>query len=84
MGIVVLNSLGSIGAVLQMLYQGFVTGALLLFVGIQYEKTLRRLIADLGGLATGLPFYTTFFAVFATPSPRKAAARTSRSSPIPT
>jgi NADH-quinone oxidoreductase subunit M len=47
-----------------MLNHGFVTGALFLFVGIQYERTHRRLIADLGGLANRWPLYTTFFAVF--------------------
>jgi NADH-quinone oxidoreductase subunit M len=64
LGIFVLNAQGAIGAVLQMLNHGFVTGALFLFVGIQYEKTHRRLIADLGGLANKWPLYTTFFAVF--------------------
>ena len=55
---------GRRGAVLQMLNHGFVTGALFLFVGIQYEKTHRRMIADLGGLANMWPLFTTFFAVF--------------------
>jgi NADH-quinone oxidoreductase subunit M len=64
LGIFVLNAQGAVGAVLQMLNHGFVTGALFLFVGIQYEKTHRRLIADLGGLANRWPLYTTFFAVF--------------------
>jgi len=47
-----------------MLNHGFVTGALFLFVGIQYEKTHRRMIADLGGLANIWPVYTTLFGVF--------------------
>jgi NADH-quinone oxidoreductase subunit M len=47
-----------------MINHGFVTGALFLFVGIQYEKTHRRLIADLGGLANRWPLYTTFFGIF--------------------
>ncbi len=64
LGIFVLNQQGGVGAVLQMLNHGFVTGALFLFVGIQYEKTHRRLIADLGGLANRWPLYTTFFGVF--------------------
>jgi NADH-quinone oxidoreductase subunit M len=64
LGIFVLNVQGAVGAVLQMLNHGFVTGALFLFVGIQYERTHRRLIADLGGLANRWPLYTTFFAVF--------------------
>ena len=64
LGIFVLNVQGAVGAVLQMLNHGFVTGALFLFVGIQYERTHRRLIADLGGLANRWPLYATFFAVF--------------------
>jgi NADH-quinone oxidoreductase subunit M len=64
LGIFVLNAAGGVGAVLQMINHGFVTGALFLFVGIQYEKTHRRLIADLGGLANRWPLYTTFFGIF--------------------
>jgi NADH-quinone oxidoreductase subunit M len=64
LGIFVLNVQGGVGAVLQMLNHGFVTGALFLFVGIQYEKTHRRMIADLGGLANMWPLFTTFFGVF--------------------
>src|SRR5437588_492662 len=64
LGIFVLNLQGGVGAVLQMLNHGFVTGALFLFVGIQYEKTHRRMIADLGGLANMWPVFTTFFGIF--------------------
>ncbi len=64
LGIFVLNLQGAVGATLQMLNHGVVTGALFLFVGIQYEKTHRRLIADLGGLANRWPLYTAFFGVF--------------------
>ena len=44
--------------------QSGLSRALFLFVGIQYEKTHRRLIADLGGLANRWPLYTTFFGIF--------------------
>jgi NADH-quinone oxidoreductase subunit M len=64
LGIFVLNLQGGVGAVLQMLNHGFVTGALFLLVGIQYEKTHRRMIADLGGLANAWPLFTVFFGVF--------------------
>src|SRR5256886_211789 len=64
LGIFVLNLQGGVGAVLQMLNHGFVTGALFLLVGIQYEKTHRRMIADLGGIANTWPLFTTFFGVF--------------------
>jgi len=39
LGIFVLNVQGGVGAVLQMINHGIVTGALFLFVGIQYERT---------------------------------------------
>ncbi|CAN5250654.1 hypothetical protein BH18CHL2_BH18CHL2_04110 [soil metagenome] len=64
LGIFVLNLQGAVGATLQRVNHGIVTGALFLFVGIQYEKTHRRLIADLGGLANRWPLFTTFFGVF--------------------
>ena len=64
LGIFVLNLQGGVGAVLQMVNHGFVTGALFLLVGIQYEKTHRRMIADLGGLANIWPRFTVFFGVF--------------------
>ncbi|HET8568718.1 MAG TPA: NADH-quinone oxidoreductase subunit M [Candidatus Limnocylindria bacterium] len=64
LGIFVLTLQGGVGATLQMLNHGIVTGALFLFVGIQYERTHRRLIADLGGFANHWPLYTTFFGVF--------------------
>src|SRR5207237_10549107 len=64
LGIFVLNLQGGVGAVLQLLNHGLVTGALFLFVGIEYEKTHRRQIADLGGLANSWPLFTAFFGVF--------------------
>jgi len=64
LGIFVLDLQGGVGATLQMINHGIVTGGLFLFVGIQYEKTHRRLIADLGGLANSWPLYTVFFGVF--------------------
>ena len=64
LGIFVLNPQGMMGAILQMVNHGIVTGGLFLFVGIQYEKTHKRLIAELGGLANRWPLYTSCFAIF--------------------
>ena len=64
LGAFVLNAQGMAGAVLQMVNHGLVTGALFLCVGIQYDRTHRRLIADLGGLANRWPLYTAFFGLF--------------------
>jgi len=47
-----------------MINHGIVTGALFLSVGIVYDRTHTRKIADYGGLATVMPIYAAFFMVF--------------------
>ena len=47
-----------------MLNHGVVTGALFLCIGIIYERTHTRQIADYGGVATVLPVYAAFFMLF--------------------
>jgi NADH-quinone oxidoreductase subunit M len=64
LGIFALNSQGLEGGILQMLNHGIVTGALFLSVGIVYERTHTRKIADYGGLATVMPIYAALFMVF--------------------
>lgn len=64
LGIFALNTQGLEGGILQMLNHGVVTGALFLSVGIVYERTHTRQIADYGGLATPMPIYAAFFMVF--------------------
>jgi NADH-quinone oxidoreductase subunit M len=64
LGIFALNSQGLEGGILQMLNHGVVTGALFLSVGIVYDRTHTRKIADYGGLATVMPTYAAFFMVF--------------------
>jgi NADH-quinone oxidoreductase subunit M len=64
LGIFALNSQGLEGGILQMLNHGIVTGALFLCVGVIYERTHSRQIADYGGLATVMPIYAAFFMVF--------------------
>jgi len=64
LGIFALNSQGVEGGILQMINHGVVTGALFLSVGIVYERTHTRQIADYGGLATIMPVYAGFFMVF--------------------
>jgi NADH-quinone oxidoreductase subunit M len=64
LGIFALNTQGLEGGILQMLNHGVVTGALFLSVGIVYERTHTRMIADYGGLATIMPTYAAFFMVF--------------------
>jgi NADH-quinone oxidoreductase subunit M len=64
-GLFVLNQQGIEGAVLQMVNHGITTGALFLCVGIIYERTHSRLIADNIGLAKPMPRYATFLTIFA-------------------
>ncbi|MDP2759485.1 MAG: NADH-quinone oxidoreductase subunit M [Sideroxyarcus sp.] len=64
MGIFVFNSEGIEGAILQMVNHGITTGALFLMVGMIYERTHSRLIADCGGLRMTVPIYVTLMAIF--------------------
>ncbi|MDI6729358.1 MAG: NADH-quinone oxidoreductase subunit M [Thermodesulfovibrionales bacterium] len=64
LGIFALNVQGIQGGILQMINHGIVTGALFLCVGMIYDRTHTRQIADYGGVATVLPVYAAFFMVF--------------------
>jgi NADH-quinone oxidoreductase subunit M len=64
LGIFALNTQGVEGGILQMLNHGIVTGALFLSVGMVYDRTHTRKIADYGGLASVMPVYAAFFMVF--------------------
>jgi NADH-quinone oxidoreductase subunit M len=63
LGIFALNLQGMEGGILQMLNHGVSTGALFLAVGVIYERTHTRLIADYGGIAARVPVYATFLLV---------------------
>ncbi len=63
LGIFALNLQGMEGGVLQMLNHGVSTGALFLAVGVIYERTHTRKIADYGGIAARVPVYATFLLV---------------------
>jgi NADH-quinone oxidoreductase subunit M len=58
LGICVMNTDGINGAVIQMCAHGLSTGALFTLVGVIYDRTHTRLIADLGGLYNQMPQYT--------------------------
>jgi NADH-quinone oxidoreductase subunit M len=64
LGIFALNIQGMEGGILQMINHGIVTGALFLSVGIIYDRTHTRQIADYGGVATVMPIYASLFIVF--------------------
>ena len=63
LGIFTLNLQGLEGGILQMLNHGISTGALFLAVGVIYERTHTRLIADYGGIAAKAPVYAAFLLI---------------------
>ena len=64
LGLFTFNAKGMEGAVLQMFNHGITTGALFLFVGLIYERTQTRIIADYGGLMKIVPVYGVLLGVF--------------------
>jgi len=54
---------GMQGALYQMLNHGVSTGALFLFVGMIYERRHTRMIADFGGLARPMPWFSALFVI---------------------
>ncbi len=64
LGIFALNAQGIEGAILQMVNHGITTGALFLCVGVIYERTHSRMIADNVGLANPMPRFATFLVIF--------------------
>ena len=63
LGIASMTTLGTQGAMLQMLNHGISTGALFLLVGMIYDRTHTRMIADFGGVATKMPVFSAVFLI---------------------
>jgi len=63
LGITSLTTIGTQGAILQMLNHGISTGALFLMVGMLYDRAHTRMIEDFGGVASRMPIFTTFFLI---------------------
>jgi NADH-quinone oxidoreductase subunit M len=64
LGIFTLHPRGVEGAILQMINHGIVSAALFLCVGMIYERTHTREIADYGGVARAAPVYSSLLALF--------------------
>ncbi|HMK66726.1 MAG TPA: NADH-quinone oxidoreductase subunit M [Thermodesulfobacteriota bacterium] len=64
LGTFMFNKHGLEGAILQMINHGITTGALFLCVGIIYERSHSRLIADNSGLTKIMPIYIGFLGLF--------------------
>lgn len=63
LGLMSANEQAMTGAVYQMLNHGISTGALFLMVGMLYDRTHTRLIADYGGIAKLYPWLTVYFII---------------------
>ncbi|MFC1731696.1 NADH-quinone oxidoreductase subunit M [candidate division KSB1 bacterium] len=57
LGMFALNMQGLQGGIIQMVNHGLSTGGLFLLVGMMYERTHTRMIADYGGIAKVVPVY---------------------------
>src|SRR5690606_33639352 len=57
------NMYGLQGSLFQMLAHGISTGALFMLVGVIYERTHSRKIAEYGGLAKTLPIFAISFLI---------------------
>jgi len=62
-GMFALNAYGVTGSIYQMLNHGISTGALFILVGMIYDRTHTRKIADYGGLAKAMPIFTIAFII---------------------
>jgi NADH-quinone oxidoreductase subunit M len=64
LGIFTLNRSGVEGAILQMINHGIISAALFLCVGMIYERTHSREIADYGGVGKVAPVFSVLLALF--------------------
>jgi NADH-quinone oxidoreductase subunit M len=53
------------GGMMQMISHGFISGALFLCVGVMYDRTHSREIADYGGVVNTMPQFAAFMMLFA-------------------
>ena len=65
LGLFAMNMQSIQGGLIQMVNHGLSTGALFLLVGMIYERTHTRMIADYGGIARQVPVYAVMFMIVA-------------------
>ena len=63
LGVAALGEVGMTGAALQMFTHGTITALLFVMVGLMYDRTHTRQIADMGGLAHYMPIAATVFVI---------------------
>ncbi len=65
LGFFIFNAYGVEGALVQMISHGFVSAALFLCVGVMYDRTHTRNIADYGGVVNTMPKFASLMMLFA-------------------
>ncbi len=65
LGFFIFNELGVVGAIVQMISHGFVSGAMFLCIGVLYDRVHSREIASYGGVVNTMPKFTAFAVLFA-------------------
>jgi NADH-quinone oxidoreductase subunit M len=65
LGFFVFSPSGVEGALAQMISHGFVSGAMFLCIGVMYDRTHSRNIADYGGVVNTMPRFAAFMMLFA-------------------
>jgi NADH-quinone oxidoreductase subunit M len=65
LGFFLFNSMGTVGALVQMLSHGFVSAAMFLCVGVLYDRVHSRRIADYGGVVNTMPKFAALLVFFA-------------------
>ncbi|MDB5103028.1 MAG: dehydrogenase [Fibrobacteres bacterium] len=63
LGLAALNATALRGAVMQMLAHGFITSAVFCLIGMIYARTHTRLIPEMSGLMTRMPFLSVSFII---------------------
>ena len=65
LGFFIFSQIGVEGAIAQMVSHGFVSGALFLCIGVMYDRTHSRDIADYGGVVNTMPRFAALMMLFA-------------------
>ncbi len=65
LGFFLFSTLGTEGALVQMISHGFVSAAMFLCVGVLYDRMHSRQIADYGGVVNTMPVFAAFAMLFA-------------------
>ncbi|MBK8395558.1 MAG: NADH-quinone oxidoreductase subunit M [Leptospiraceae bacterium] len=63
LGLMTFTEEGVLGGMIQMINHGVSTGMLFLMIGMIYERTHTRMIADYGGIAKIVPLFAIFFMI---------------------